>query len=496
MPDPVISNPSSFSTINEAIGRHRWTICALIFAATTINYLDRQVLGLLKPVLSAGGVFGGDLVQETNYSRVVICFQIAYAMGMLFAGKFIDKVGTKSGYAWSLVAWSFAAIGHAFGHHTWSFGAWRAALGISEAGNFPAANKCVAEWFPKKERAFATGLYNSGANVGAIVAPLTVPYIARVWGWEWAFVITGFIGLAWLAFWYPLYASPTEKLKSGKLSQAEYDYIHGDVDEQEAEKIEESKEKISWFRLLKFRQTWAFFFGKFLTDPIWWFFLFWLPAFLNGENTRKVKDFMAAFPADPMTIKINEYLTAHPSAANKLGDIPGVDIPGVISWPFALAIIYSVSTVGSILGGWLPKQFMSTGMDANKARKTAMLIFAVFPLSVLLASRLGAINTWYAVATIAIACAAHQAWSANIFTTVSDMFPKKTVASVTGIGGMAGASGGILIAYAAGVLLQHYKNLNKIEVGYGIMFVICGVAYLTAWVLMHILVPKFKKIVV
>lgn len=465
----------SFAAANEAVGRHRWTICGLIFAATTINYLDRQVLGLLKPVLSAGGVFGDVEHQELNYSRVVICFQIAYAVGMLFAGKFIDKVGTKKGYAWALIGWSVAAVGHAFGHHTWSFGAWRAALGVTEAGNFPAANKAVAEWFPKKERAFATGLYNSGANVGAIVAPLTVPYIAKAWGWEWAFVITGLVGFTWLAFWYPLYGSPAEKLQKGKLSQPEYDYIHSDVDEQEAEKAEEKKEKISWFRLLTFRQTWAFFFGKFLTDPIWWFFLFWLPAFLNGENARKINEFRAANPT----------FTGEDAA-----------VPGYISWPFALALIYTVSTVGSIVGGWLPKKFINSGMDANRARKTAMFIYALFPLCVLLASRLGAINTWFAVATIAIACAAHQAWSANIFTTVSDMFPKKTVASVTGIGGMAGAVGGILIAYLAGLLLQHYKNIDKIEVGYSIMFVICGLAYLVAWVTMHLLVPKFKKIVV
>jgi ACS family hexuronate transporter-like MFS transporter len=314
-------------------------------------------------------------------------------------------------------------------------------------------------------------------------------------------VLTGVIGFTWLAFWYPLYASPVEKLKSGKLSQAEYDYIHSDVDEQEAEKAEEKKEKISWLRLLGFRQTWAFFFGKFLTDPVWWFYLFWLPSFLAGENNRKVSAFMAAFPTDPNTLKINEYLVAHTNYSSKLGDIPGISIPSVISWPFAVAVVYCVSTVGSIFGGWLPKQFINSGMDANKARKTAMFIFALMPLSVLLASRLGEINTWYAVATIAIACAAHQAWSANIFTTVSDMFPKKTVASVTGIGGMAGAVGGILIARAAGVLLAHFKALEKdglgnIKQGYAIMFVICGLAYVTAWVLMHLLVPKFKKIVV
>ncbi|MSU58583.1 MAG: MFS transporter [Pedosphaera sp.] len=494
---PKTSATASFAAVNEAIGHHRWTICALVFAATTINYLDRNVLGLLKPVLSAAGVFGTDKAnQELNYSTVVICFQIAYALGMLAAGKIIDKVGTKSGYAWSLIGWSIAAIGHAFGHHTWSFGFWRAALGVTEAGNFPAANKTIAEWFPKKERAFATGLYNSGANVGAIVAPLIVPGIAKAWGWEWAFILTGVVGLLWLAFWYSLYASPAAKLQSGKLSQAEYDFIHSDADEQEAERTDIGKAKVSWFKLLTFRQTWAFFVGKFMTDPIWWFFLFWLPSFLNGENARKVKEFMAAFPTDVNTLKVQEFTAAHPEYVGNLADIPGVNFPGVISWPLAVAIVYCVSTVGSIFGGWLPKKFINGGMDANKARKLSMFIFALFPLTVLLASRLGAINTWFAVATIAIACAAHQAWSANIFTTVSDMFPKKAVASVTGIGGMAGAVGGILIARAAGLLLKHYTALGKVEVGYGILFVVCGLAYLTAWVLMHFLVPKFRKIVI
>jgi ACS family hexuronate transporter-like MFS transporter len=464
----------SFSTVNQTVGRHRWTICALIFAATTINYMDRNVLGLLKPVLAAAGVFGNDQVQELNYSRVVICFQIAYAAGLLLAGKVIDKVGTKTGYAWAFIGWSIASIGHAFGQHTWSFGFWRAALGLTEAGNFPSANKAVAEWFPKKERAFATGLYNSGANIGSIVAPLTVPYIAHAWGWEWAFILTGAIGLVWLVFWYKLYASPAAKLQSGKLSQPEYDYIHSDVDEQEAERADVAKVKVSWFKLLTFRQTWAFVIGKFMTDPVWWFFLFWLPSFLAGENARKAKEFMAI----------------HPDFAGDKSTIPGV-----ISWPLAVTLIYTISGFGSILGGWLPKKFINGGMDANKARKLAMFIYSLFPLTVLFASRLGAINTWFAVATIAIACSAHAAWSANIFTTVSDMFPKKVVASVTGIGGMAGAVGGILIAYAAGLLLQHFKNLGKIEVGYGILFVVCGSAYITAWVLMHLLVPKFKKIV-
>lgn len=464
----------SLSSVNQAIGRHRWTICGLIFAATTINYLDRNVLGNLKPILSAAGVFGNEHSQELNYSTVVVCFQVAYAVGMLMVGKFVDKVGTKKGYAWTFIGWSIASIGHALAQHTWSFGFWRAALGISEAGNFPSANKAVAEWFPKKERAFATGLYNSGANVGAIVAPLTVPYIAHAWGWQWAFIITGVIGLVWLVFWAKMYASPAAKLQSGKLSQAEYDYIHSDKDEQEAEKAASAKEKVSWFKLLTFRQTWAFFVGKFMTDPIWWFFLFWLPSFLAGENARKAK----------------EYMILHPDFAGEKSAIPGI-----ISWPLAVALIYTIATFGSVFGGWLPKKFMNSGMDGNKARKLAMFIFALLPLSVLFASRLGAINTWLAVATIAIACSAHQAWSANIFTTVSDMFPKRAVASVTGIGGMAGAVGGILIARIAGLVLQHFKDINKEYIGYGILFVVCGSAYITAWLLMHLLVPKFKKIV-
>ncbi len=465
---------SKFAQTNEQIGRYRWTICALVFFATTINYLDRNVLGLLKPVLAEQGVFGDDpAAQELNYSTVVICFTFAYALGMVLAGRLIDWLGTKSGYAYSLIGWSIAAIGHAFGHHTWSFGFWRAALGLAESGNFPAANKTIAEWFPKKERAFATGLYNSGANVGAIVAPLCVPQIAAAWGWEWAFILTGAVGLVWLFFWYTMYGTPAEKLKKGHLTQGEYEFIHSDKDEQVTANAEEVKPRVSWFRLLTFRQTWAFVVGKFMTDGIWWFFLFWLPSFLTGENDRKIAAYKAAnpdFAGDPSTI------------------------PGVISWTFAVAIIYTIATGGSIFGGWLPKRFMNGGMDANKARKTAMFIFALLPLTVLLASKLGAINTWLAVAAIAIACSAHQAWSANIFTTVSDMFPKRAVASVTGIGGMAGAVGGVLIARIAGELLAHFAAIGKTELGYALLFMICGSAYLVAWILMHLLVPKFKQI--
>ena len=464
---------NKLSQLNEQVGRYRWTICALVFFATTTNYLDRNVLGLLKDTLSAHGVFGPDKAgQELNYSAVVICFQITYAIGMILAGRLIDKIGTKRGYATSLIGWSIASIGHALATSTWSFGFWRGALGLSEAGNFPAANKAIAEWFPKKERAYATGLYNSGANVGAIVAPLFVPFVARAWGWEWAFVITGVIGLTWIAFWLKMYGSPTEKLKSGHLSQAEYDYIHSDRDEQ-AIAAAPAEPRLTWKQLIGVRQSWAFIFGKFITDPIWWFFLFWLPAYLSGENTSKVKTYLAAHPG---------YTGPHSA------------IPGVISWEIAVALVYTVSTVGSIFGGWLPKRFIHGGMTVNRARKLAMFIFAVLPLSVLLASRLGQISTWLAVAVISIACAAHQAWSANIFATASDMFPKRAVASVTGLGGMSGAVGGILIAWLAGELLAHFTALGHIDVGYGILFVICGSAYVVAWVIMHLFAPRFEPV--
>jgi ACS family hexuronate transporter-like MFS transporter len=362
-------------------------------------------------------------------------------------------------------------MAHALAHTVLGFGVARFFLGLGEAGNFPAAIKTVAEWFPKKERAFATGLYNSGANIGAVVAPLSVPYIADAWGWEWAFILTGAVGLIWIIFWLKMYDSPQAKLKNGQLSQTEYDYIHGDKDEQIVENA--SAPKVSWGRLLAFRQTWSFVFGKFLTDPIWWFYMFWLPGFLNGENARKAEAFRAVNPS-----------------------FTGLDadVPGHISWTVAVAVVYTIATGGSILGGWLPKKFINGGMDANKSRKNAMFIFAHFPLTVLFASRLGEIDTWLAVGAIAIACSAHQAWSANIFTTVSDMFPKNAVASVTGIGGMSGAIGGIFIAWAAGLLLKHFTELHKVEAGYAILFVVCGSSYLVAWVVMHLLAPKFQKV--
>lgn len=439
--------------INQNIGNYRWRICALVFFATTINYLDRQVISLLKPFLESAGLFGDDPAHyESIYANLVIAFQVAYASGMLLVGGIIDKFGTKIGYALSLFGWSLAAIGHAFAKTPFGFGVARAALGVPEAGNFPAAIKTTAEWFPKKERALATGIFNSGTNVGAIVAPLVVPWIAVTWGWQEAFIITGAIGLIWLLFWFVIYDSPEKKLAKGHLKQAEYEHILSDKEEVVASDGTELK-KIGWFKLLTYRQTWAFFLGKLLTDPVWWFFLFWLPAFLKEQY-----------------------------------GLVGTQVS------FPLAVVYTMTTFGSIFGGWLPKRFMEKGMDANKARKTAMFIYALFPLTVLSAQYMGGFSMWFAVIIIGIAASAHQAWSANIFTTVSDMFPKRAIASVTGIGGMAGAVGGILIARAAGVLFDHYKALGDIKIGYGIMFMICATAYIIAWFVMHALVPKFKKI--
>jgi ACS family hexuronate transporter-like MFS transporter len=324
----------------------------------------------------------------------------------------------------------------------------RGALGVTEAGNFPAAIKTVAEWFPKKERALATGIFNSGSNIGAIVAPLTVPFIAKEWGWQWAFILTGLIGFVWLIFWFLVYEVPK---KHKKLLQPEYDYIHSDVDE----KVEDNTDapKLSWGKLLSYKQTWAFAIGKFLTDPIWWFYLFWLPDFLEKQYGLIKTD---------------------------------------IALPVALA--YTMATIGSIFGGWLPMYFIKKGWTVFRSRKTSMFIYALFVLPVVSAQYLGSINMWLAVTIIGLAMAAHQAWSANIFTTVSDMFPKSATASVTGIGGMFGAIGGILIAKSAGKLFDYYKAGGHVETGYLIMFLICSVAYILAWLIMHVLVPKMKKI--
>jgi MFS transporter, ACS family, aldohexuronate transporter len=428
----------------KTIGKYRWTICALVFFATTINYLDRSVISLLKTHLEKDFKW-----TEGDYSYIVIAFQACYAIGLLGAGWFIDKVGTKIGYTISLLLWSISSVAHAFVRNTLGFIFARGALGISEAGNFPSAIKTVAEWFPKKERALATGIFNSGANIGAIAAPLSVPFIAAKWGWQWAFIITGSVGLIWLIFWFIFYEVPSKQKRLGK---EEYNYIHSDVDEQTSNKSV-NPTKVSWFHLLSFRQTWTFTLGKFLTDPIWWFYLFWLPAFLKAQYN------------------VDGTATALPIAA-----------------------VYTMSTFGSIFGGWLPLYFIKRKWPVYRSRKTSMFIYALCAVPVLFAQKLGGIHMWYAIIIIGIAAAGHQAWSANIFTTVSDMFPKKAVASVTGIGGMAGAIGGILIAWLAGMLFDHYEAIGNLDKGYYIMFLICGSAYLIAWIIMHFLVPKMERV--
>lgn len=429
--------------MHQAIGKYRWVICSLIFFATTINYLDRAVISLLKEKLEV--IFKWT---ESDYANIVIAFQLSYAIGMLGVGRLIDKVGVKMGYALSGFFWSIAAIAHALVKTTVGFGVARAALGISEAGNFPSANKAVAEWFPKKERAFATGLFNAGANIGAIAAPLTVPAIAEKWGWQWAFIITGAIGFIWLALWMIFYDSP---VKNARLKKAEYDYIRSDVEA--ADDSSDTNQKFLWHHLFFKKQTWVYIAGKFFTDPVWWFYLFWLPAFLKSEYSLTKTD--VAFP---------------------------------------IALVYTLATVGSIVGGWLPMYFIKKGFVIYKARKISMLIYALCALPVVAVQLLGSYNQWQAILLIGFVAAAHQAWSANMLTTVSDMFPKKAIASVTGIGGMAGGIGGILFAKVAGVLFDYYKSNGHLATRYYIIFFVCGTAYISAWLIMHFLVPKMKAV--
>jgi ACS family hexuronate transporter-like MFS transporter len=425
----------------EKRGRYRWTVCGLIFFATTINYLDRAVISLLKPYLETEFSWS-----ESDYANIVIAFQIAYAVGLFCAGRLIDRWGTKIGYAVALFTWSIAAIGHSLVRSTFGFIIARAALGVTEAGNFPSAIKATAEWFPKKERALATGIFNSGTNVGAILAPLSVPFIAESLGWRWAFLITGGIGFIWLFFWFVLYEVPQKQKRLGKV---EFDFIHSDKEEFTEKENTTTAKNVSWLELFKLKQTWAFTLGKFLTDPIWWFYLFWLPAFLKAEY-----------------------------------NVTGTAIA------FPVALVYTMSSVGSIVGGWLPYYFINRGWPVFRARKTAMFIYACFVVPVIFAQWLGAMNMWLAVIIIGVATSAHQAWSANIFTTVSDMFPKQVVGSVTGIGGMAGAAGSVIVSALAGKLFDYYKGIESLETGYYIMFFICGGAYLIAWFVMHLLTPS------
>jgi len=447
------------------MSNYRWTICALLFFATTVNYLDRQVLSLLHPMLEKEFNW-----TNSDYANITSAFQFIYALSMLFAGRIVDKLGTKWGYAIALIVWSLGSCMHAvsipIGEGLSSILAWaglglipvsvlgfiasRAVLGFGESGNFPAAIKATAEYFPKKERAFATGIFNSGANIGAVLAPLTVPWIAAKWGWESTFIIVGAAGLIWLLFWFIFYDKPENQKH---ITQSELDYINSDKISHDGIVEVEDAEKVSWFRLLGYKQTWAFVFGKFMTDGVWWFFLFWLPSYLKVQY-----------------------------------DMEGTAIM------IPLTVLYSMTMIGSVGGGWFPMYYMKKGLTPYDARMKAMFVIALIPLVVLAAQPLGHLTFWIPVVLIGIGASAHQAWSANIFTTVSDMFPKKTIGSVIGIGGMAGGIGGVVISKLGGALFDHYKSLGHTQTGYTIMFAICAVAYLIAWVVMKMLVPKYTPI--
>jgi len=410
------------------VGHYRWVICALIFFATTINYIDRQVLGILAPDLQ--GIIGWN---EKEYGFIVTAFQAAYAASLLLTGWLIDRIGTRMGYSLSIIFWSIAAMGHALARSALGFGVWRGLLGFGEGGNFPTAIKTVAEWFPKKERAFATGLFNSGTNVGAIVAPLIVPWIAITWGWQWAFILTGALGFLWLLLWLPLYRRPEDH---PRLSKQELAYIRSDPPEPSV--------RIPWVRLFPHRQTWAFVLGKFMTDPIWWFYLFWLPKFLH---------------------------TNYGLTLDRMGP--------------PLVVIYLVSDAGSIAGGWLSSFLIRRGWSINAARKTTMLICALCVVPIMFAWK--ATDMWVAVGFIGLATAAHQAWSANIFTIASDMFPRQAVGSIVGLGGMGGAIGGMYMATAAGFLLH-------LTGSYHVLFIVAGSAYLAALLVVHSLAPRLKPV--
>jgi ACS family hexuronate transporter-like MFS transporter len=412
--------------VAEMIGRYRWRICALCFLATTINYVDRQVLGVLAPELQR--VIGWN---EIQYSNLVNAFQAAYAIGLLVAGGFMDRVGTRIGYAVAIAVWSMATMGTALVHTVLGFGVARFVLGIGESGNFPASIKTVAEWFPKKERALATGIFNSGANIGAVVAPIVVPWLTVRYGWQAAFLATGSLSALWLIPWLIMYRPPQQH---PRVSKGELNYILSDPPE--------PVEKIPWVKLLAHRQTWAFVIGKFMTDPIWWFIMFWLPKFLNSRYGLSLTE---------------------------------------LGWP--LVIVYNMSTLGSVAGGWLSARFLKLGWTLNRARKTAMLICALTVTPIMFAA--SAKRLWVAVALVGLATASHQGWSANIFTLSSDMFPKRAVGSVVGIGGFGGAIGGMVIATFTGLVLQFTGS-------YVPMFIIAGTVYLIALGIIQLLAPRLE----
>ena len=405
---------------------YRWVICGLLFFATTVNYVDRSVFSVLGDTLKKEFSWSA-----TKFGDINAMFNLAYAIGFLFIGWFIDRVGTRWGYTICLIVWSMAAAAHALARGTWGFVIARFALGIGESGNFPAAIKTTAEWFPRKERATATGIFNAGSNVGAILAPAVVPIIALTWGWQSAFIITGVAGLAWVAFWLPLYRRPAEH---PRVSAAELAYIQSDPPDPAV--------RVPWLRLVRFRQTWAFAIGKFMTDSVWWFYLFWFPVVM----------------ADRFKV-----------------DLKSIGLP--------MITVYLLADVGSIAGGWLSSALLSRGWSANAARKTAMLVCAVFIVPVVMAPITE--HKWVAVWLVGVAAAAHQGFSANLFTLTSDMFPRKAVGSVVGIGGFFGAMGGVLLNMAAGRIRDMFGS-------YIIVFMIAGSAYLLALLVIHLLVPRLE----
>ncbi len=434
---------------------YRWVICGLLFFSTTVNYMDRQVISYLKPFFCSPMETGGFGWTNSDFANLTSAFTFFYAGMTLGAGWVIDKIGTKLGLALSLIIWSIFGMANAFvGGAVRMHMLVRSAFAIGEAGNFPASIKTVAEWFPKRERALATAVFNSGSSAGAMIAALLVPWVmvhfGDAQGWRWAFIITGAIGFPWLIFWFWLYNPPS---KQPRLSKSEYDYIHVDDDLTPAVQPED-KAKVSWFRLFEYRQLWAFFTGKFMTDGIWWFYLFWLPDYLIKQfHMTKQQVMMPTF------------------------------------------IVYGVAIVGSIYGGSIPMKLIKRGMGVYKARMTTMLIIAVFPLAVLLTQFFGDVGRFghaaavLSVAMICIGATAHQAWSANLFTTVSDMFPKKAIASVVGIGTMAGGIGGVIVQKLAGYLNDVFPNT-----AYLIMFFVCGFSYIAAWAIMKTLVPRHEPI--
>jgi ACS family hexuronate transporter-like MFS transporter len=433
MADTTAFNNPTPNTLSAGtrLGRVRWTVCAMLFVATSINYMDRQVIAILKPTLehSIG-------MTEVSYGYIVDAFQIAYAIGLLAAGRLIDKLGTRIGYMLVMAVWSFSAMGHALASTVLEFGFARFFLGLGESGNFPAAIKTVAEWFPQNERSLATGIFNSGANVGAILAPAIVPWVTLRYGWHAAFLSTGLFSVLWILWWFRYYRTPNDH---STLTGEELRHIY-----QEAAADMGPSPSVPWRRLLGFRQTWAFSIAKFLTDPIWYFYLFWLPSYFSAKFNLNL---------------------------SHLG--------------LPLIIVYNVSAIGSIGGGWLPAPFRRLGLSPNYARLAAMLFCAFLVIPIYTASN--AKSVWTAIALISLAAGAHQGWSANLFTTSSDMFPRSAVGAVVGIGGMAGSVGSALFAFFAGHILQLTHS-------YAVLFGIAASAYLLALIVMYLLAPGLKKV--